>query len=135
MKNPNPYLNFDGNAKEAMTFYSKCLGGKLDVMPFGDEAGPENKGRTLHACITVGGTPFLMASDCPPRMALKPGNNITINIPCESMEEITRLFGALGEKGHVIMPLGDQFWGAHFGMLTDQYGIQWMFNYELPKPS
>jgi PhnB protein len=133
MKSFIPYLNFNGNAKDVMSFYAKCLGGELQVMPFGDEAGPENKGRTLHACLTVGGAPVVMASDCPPGMPLTPGNNITINIPCDTLEEIERLFVALGENGKVIMPLGDQFWGARFGMLNDQFGIPWMFNYELPK--
>jgi PhnB protein len=129
------YLNFDGNAREAMTFYQKCLGGDLHIMPFSDAPGgmPESaKDRVMHARL-VSGPATLMASDTMPDMPLHEGNNIWLNVNCESMEEIQKVFGALGEGGKVLMPLQDQFWGAHFGMLTDQFGIHWMFNYELPK--
>jgi PhnB protein len=61
------------------------------------------------------------------------GNNFSIAVECESMPEIDTLFTALGENGKVTMPLQDTNWGARFGMLTDQFGIRWMFNYELPK--
>ena len=74
-----------------------------------------------------------MASDCMPGMPAQQGNNFSIAIMCESRQEIEKLFAALSEKGNVTMPLADTFWGAHFGMLTDQFGIPWMFNYELPK--
>jgi PhnB protein len=51
----------------------------------------------------------------------------------ESLQETESLFIALGENGKVTMPLQDQFWGARFGMLKDQFGVNWMFNFEKPK--
>jgi PhnB protein len=134
MKNLIAYLNFDGNTQEAMSFYANCLGGQLEVMPFPAEMGPGNEGRTMHSCISVNGTAVLMASDGQPGVPYSSGNNFAISIHCESLEEIERLFAAFGHNGKVTMPLGDQFWGARFGMLTDQFGIAWMFNCELPKP-
>ena len=128
MKDLNTYLNFDGNTSAAMAFYTKCLDGELQSMPF-----PDNPGRLMHACIMKNGRAILMASDCMPGSTVVAGNNFTINITCESMEEIQRLFADLGQNGKVTMPLQDQFWGAHFGMLEDQFGIRWMFNFELPK--
>jgi PhnB protein len=65
-----------------------------------------------------------------PGMHFAKGNNVWININCESDEEIERFFKALGAGGMVIMPLADQFWGAKFGMLKDRYDIHWMFNFD-----
>lgn len=137
MKQLNTYLTFDGNCREAMKFYADCLGGELQVMSFGDmppqegcpNLTPEMKERTMHAAITKGPV-LLMASDSMPGMPFKAGNNFSISIPCESMEEIQGLFASIGQNGKVTMPLQDTFWGAHFGMLTDQFGINWMFNFE-----
>ena len=75
----------------------------------------------------------VMASDTMPGMPFKQGNNFSICINCESPQELERLFSAVGERGKVTMPLQDTFWGARFGMLTDQFGINWMFNFEKPK--
>ena len=79
------------------------------------------------------GSALLMASDTMPGMPFQQGNNFSVNINCESLEEIERFFTALSENGKVTMPLHDAFWGARFGMLTDQFGVNWMFNFEKPK--
>lgn len=71
-----------------------------------------------------------MASDTMPGMPLQQGNNFAVSIECDSNEEVDRLFAALGENGKANMPVQDMFWGARFGMLTDQFGIQWMFNFQ-----
>jgi PhnB protein len=135
MKAFQPYLNFDGNTREAMTFYSKCLGGKLDIQTFGDVKAPGPPGsenRVMHARIDSGPA-VLMASDTMPGMAFTKGNNVHINVDCDSVDEIERIFKAMSEGGKVTMPLQDQFWGARFGMLVDKFGMNWMFNCELPK--
>ena len=85
----------------------------------------------MHARLSRG-APILMASDTPPGESLQ-GNNFSVSIDCESLDEMERYFKALSQGGQVRLPLGDMFWGARFGMLTDQSGIQWMFNYDLPK--
>ena len=135
MKQVNTYLMFDGNCREAMQFYSQCLGARLDLMSFADAKAfaypAEAKDRVIHAKLTKG-TVFLMASDTMPGMPWQQGTNFSISIDCESAEEIERLFGALGEKGAVTMPLSDAFWGARFGMLKDRFGINWMFNWDKP---
>jgi PhnB protein len=137
MKGITPYLSFDGNCREAMQFYQKCFNGELQVMPFSQFEGqcefpPEAKDRVMHASLTIGSV-NLMASDSIPGMSFQQGNNVHLSINCESLEEIQRLFAALGENGKVVMPLQDAFWGAHFGMLTDQFGMHWMFNFEKPR--
>ena len=136
MKGIVTYLNFDGNCREAMQFYAKSLGAELQMSPFSDMPGnpaPETKDRIMHARLAKGSTELLMASDTPPGMPLQPGNNVSVSVHCESVQEIDSLFAAVGQNGSVTMPLQDTFWGARFGMLTDQFGIRWMFNFEHPK--
>jgi PhnB protein len=126
------YLNFDGNCGEAMKFYEKCLGGELHLMPFSEtnvDHPKEAKDRIIHARLR-NGSAVLMASDTMPGMPFQQGNNFAVCIQCESLEEIEQVFTAIGEKGKVTMPLQDTFWGARFGMLTDRFGINWMFNFE-----
>lgn len=134
MKETNTYLIFNGNCREAMTFYAKCLGAELQLSTFSETPGcpapPEAKDRIMHARIAKGDTTFLMASDNMPGMPFQQGDNFSIAIQCESAQETDRLFNALADKGKVTMPLGQTFWAARFGMLTDRFGINWMFNFE-----
>jgi PhnB protein len=130
MKAVQPYLNFDGKTREAMTFYHAALGGELQIQTFADAKIPTPPGsedRVVHARITVGSA-ILMASDSQPGTGVTMGNNVHINLECDSKEEVDRLFKALGEGGTVTMPAQDMFWGAYFGMLTDKFGVHWMFN-------
>ena len=135
MKEISTYLTFDGNCRQAMEFYKKCLGGELFLMPVGEspvEAPKEAKDRIMHASLKIG--PLnLLAADRWLGMPYQHGDNFAICIVPESIEETQRLFTALGEKGKVGMELQDTFWGAHFGMVQDQFGIHWMFNFEKPK--
>jgi PhnB protein len=138
MKGTNSYLIFDGNCREAMTFYQKCLGAEMQIMTFGETPGcddgnlpKEAKDRIMHACLTKGPA-VLMASDNMPGMPFQQGNNFSINISCETLLEIEKTFAAFSENGKVTMPLQETFWAERFGMLTDQFGVNWMFNLEQP---
>ena len=138
MKEITTYLTFDGNCRQAMSFYEKCLGAELYMMTFSEApcdlppAGKEAKDRIMHARLSKGQA-ALMASDTLPGMPFEQGNNFSISINCESLQELEKFFAAFGENGKVTMPLHDTFWGARFGMLTDQFGVNWMFNFEKPK--
>jgi len=68
-----------------------------------------------------------------PGHPFKQGTNVHVNVDCDNVEEIERIFKAMSEGGNVVMPLADQFWGARFGMLVDKFGLNWMFNCELKK--
>ncbi|MBV8274882.1 MAG: VOC family protein [Verrucomicrobia bacterium] len=85
-------------------------------------------GRIPHAEL-ASGPAVLMASDTLPGMAFQQGNNFSICLDCESQAEMEKVFNALRENGQVTMPLHDAFWGGRFGMLTDQFGISWMFSF------
>lgn len=132
MKEINAYLTFDGNCREAMTFYGKCLGADVQLMPFSDgkfDYPQSAKDRIMHSRVTKGKA-TLMASDTMPGMPFQKGSNFSVSIDCESLAEIKQIFGAFAEKGKITMDLQDTFWGAHFGMLTDQFGVNWMFNFD-----
>ena len=92
MKEMVTYLNFDGNARDAMQFYARCLQGELLLMPFSEanvDAPPEAQDRTMHAKLTKGSC-VLMASDIMPGIPFQRGNNFYICLNCESLEETER---------------------------------------------
>jgi PhnB protein len=132
MKEIAAYLTFNGNCREAMEFYKKCLGAELQLMPFSTAPmkipeGAENL--IIHARLTKGDA-VLMASDAMPGMPYHPGNNFWVAIQCESVTETDELFAAFDENAKVVMAVQETFWAARFGMLTDQFGVNWMFNSE-----
>ncbi|MDQ6666497.1 MAG: VOC family protein [Acidobacteriota bacterium] len=134
MKSANIYLVFDGNCREAMAFYGKCLQAEPNFTPF--SAGPSQMAgiakstpdRILHAELASGPV-VLMASDTMPGVPFQQGDNFAISVSCETQAEMERLFAALGANGKVTMPPHDAFWGGRFGMLTDRFGIAWMVSF------
>jgi PhnB protein len=131
MKSVTTYIHFDGNCREAMQFYQKCLGAEIQMTQHPDSSGKPSSdpaAKIMHGQLLRNGQPILMASDGTPGGAHKAGNNFSVSVDCESIAEIDRLFAAIGENGNVILPLGNVPWGARFGMLTDRFGVQWLFN-------
>jgi PhnB protein len=137
MKELGPYLNFNGNAREAMTFYNQVLGGVLTLMTFEDSkqpVPPEFKDHIMHSTIRINPHCSVMASDCMPGQEVVNGTSVTICINCDSEKNINDWYKGLLTGGTEVMPLQDTFWGARFGMLTDKFGIQWMFNFDKNPP-
>ena len=137
MSQLEPYLFFNGNCAEAMRFYEKALGGKLEMMMKASEAPPEagepckdagaEADAILHACVMVEGR-RLMASDWMSPEPYPGIHGVSISLVYPTVEEAKRKFDALAEGGKVIMPPGKSFWIESFGMLTDRYGANWMIN-------
>lgn len=136
MKGFNPYLNFNGNCREALNFYKDSLGGNIEsITTFGDAQmakDAKDKDRVMHAVFKSGAV-FLMASDSMPDQPVQAGTNVFLNIDFADTASQDKAFNKLAAGGRVIMPLQDTFWGARFGMLTDKYGINWMSNCEIKK--
>ena len=133
----NSYLNFDGQAEEAFTFYKSVFGGEFlgEIYRMGNAPGTENlsedsKNRVMHIALPIGGD-LLMASDIIPEFGqtLVRGNNNYISIFPDSRENAQRLFNGLSAGGTIEMPLEDQFWGDYFGSFQDKFGIGWMVNF------
>ncbi len=129
-----PYLNFGGNAKEALAFYEKALGGKVTFsQTFGESPGSEKmpaeyRDKLMHANFKAGDLKF-MASDGPPGFESKSGINVTLSLHSDSVQELEKAFNGLAEGGTVLMPLQETFWAERFGMHTDKFGISWMANH------
>lgn len=130
-----PYLNFNGNAKEAMTFYAKCLGGTVEAMftfgetPAGEHFGPDAQHLIMHASISLPGGQHLFASDAPPDKYEQPsGTYVSINV--DDPAEAERIFAELADNGSVEMPIGTTFWAERFGSVADRFGTKWMVNCE-----
>ncbi|MEU5153541.1 VOC family protein [Glycomyces sp. NPDC021274] len=123
----NPYVSFDGNAREAMEFYQSVLGGELKVMTFG-ESGMSGPGadQVMHAQLTSEAGYTIMASDMPPGMEHKPGQNISISISGDDGDRLRGYWEALSDGAEVTMPLEKQMWGDEFGALVDRFGVNWM---------
>jgi PhnB protein len=136
MKFVTTYLNFDGNCRHAMSFYRDCLDAELHFNPYLDANGQPSSNpaaRIMRSQLSHHGAPILMASDTPPGGgSLKVGSNFSVSVHCDSLDEIERLFSALGQNGILRMPLGNMPWGSRLGMLSDQFGIQCLFNCDLP---
>jgi PhnB protein len=137
IKSINPYINLDGTAQKAIELYQHALGAKVDqIMRFGDGSGmdvaPEHKQRVMHAPLQIGAG-LVMISDTMPGHPSPTQSNVQIALQFEDPAEMDKQFDALAAGGKVRMPLQDTFWGAKFGMLTDAFGIEWMFNCELKK--
>ena len=89
----------------------------------------EVKDKIMHATFVAGALQF-MVSDCPPKVNVTPGSNISLSLNFPDLDSIEATFAALAEGGKVTMPLADTFWNARFGMLQDKFGINWMFNHD-----
>ena len=125
----NPYIQYDGNAREAMEFYRDIFGGQLDVNTFGDYGGdPSFADKVMHAMLETDLGFTLMGSDTPPGMEVRNGGNITISLSGDDADTLRGYFERLGEGGQVAMPLEKQMWGDEFGSLTDRFGVSWMVN-------
>ena len=136
MKNVTTYIHFDGSCREAMSFYQKCLGGDLQLVPYPGANGQPSTdpaAKIMHSYLSRDGAPLLMASDTSPEGPVKAGNNFSVAVECDNLDEIQRLFAEIGAHGSVRLPLSDTPWGARFGMLTDQFCVQWLFNCPLAK--
>ncbi|MBX7169814.1 MAG: VOC family protein [Pyrinomonadaceae bacterium] len=140
----NPYLTFNGNSEEVFNFYKSVFGGEFATfMRFGDmpaqdgcpEISDSDKAKIMHVALPLSDGHVLMASDAIGEQAdsVESGNNISLSVSADSKEEADKLFNGLSDSGTVTMPISDTFWGAYFGMCKDQFGINWMVNYDYPK--
>lgn len=126
-----PYINFKGNARQAMEFYHSVFGGELKVSTFKEynaSQDPAEDNLVMHSALEAGPGRTLMASDMPARMEYRPGTNFGVTLSGDDEVELTKYFNKLSEGGAVSVPLAKATWGNSFGMCTDRFGINWMVN-------
>jgi PhnB protein len=134
----NPYLNFRGQAREAMEFYKEVFGGTLTIATFSDfhaASDPSEEELVMHADLEGRGGIRFMGADVPNHMEFHPGTNLSMSLSGESDSEaeLRRYFENLAEGGSVMAPLEKAPWGDTFGMCTDKFGIRWLVNISAPK--
>jgi len=126
-----PYLCFEGRCEEALEFYRKALGAKVEMlMRFKESPDPNmcpagaSGDKVLHSSFTIGDTQ-VMASDgrCTGKPSFE-GIALSITAPGEANAE--KLFAALADGGQVQMPLAKTFFSPRFGMVADRFGVSWM---------
>ncbi len=134
----NPYINFNGNAEEAFTFYKSVFGGEFAIiMRFKDISSPEfpvaenDANKIMHIALPIGKN-LLMANDVPESMGRtnENENRSKISVSAESKEEADKLFNGLSVGGQIEAPIGDSPWGSYFGMFRDKYGIEWIVDFD-----
>ncbi|HSZ85512.1 MAG TPA: VOC family protein [Puia sp.] len=128
----SPYLNFDGNAEEAVEFYKTALDGEVVMLTrFGESPVPsadDEKQKIMHARIVFGGDNIIMISDTLKGSPFSTNGNIQLSIGLDDEAKTNQIFNKLSEGGKVVMPVAKQFWGDIFGMLQDKFGVNWMLN-------
>lgn len=126
----NPYLNFRGNAREAMEFYQSVFGGDLDISTFADFQMPgiseDEMGWVMHSQLTTSAGFVLMGADTPSVMEYVPPQGMTIALSGNEVDELRGYFEALSDGATVEIPLELAPWGDLYGQLTDKYGTSWM---------
>jgi PhnB protein len=134
----NPYINFNGNAEEAFTFYKSVFGGEFaSVVRFKDLESaefpvPENEAdKIMRIILPIGGN-ILIANDVPESLGPvnENENRSKISVQADSREEADRIFADLSQGGAVEMPMSDSPWGTYFAMFRDKYGIEWTVEFD-----
>lgn len=130
----NPYLNFRGDARQAIEFYHSVFGGELTVSTFeelGGDVPDAEKSLVMHAQLETPSGFTLMASDVPSAMEWAPGTNrfsVSLSGLSGDGDELRGYWDGLSAGATIDQPLETAPWGATFGMLTDRYGIHWLVN-------
>jgi PhnB protein len=131
----NPYISFDGTAREAMEYYKGVFGGALTLNTFGEYGQQDSSiaNKIMHGNLETGRGFTLMGADAPPGTEYKPGNNIAVSLSGDDADELRGYWTKLSDGGTVTVPLEKQMWGDEFGMCTDRFGIGWMVNIGQPQ--
>lgn len=139
MRTINPWINFNGNAEEAFTFYKSVFGGEfVKIIRFKDLASaefpvPDNEAnKIMYIALPMGKNNVLIANDVPEFMGRvnENENRSKISISAESQEEADKLFNGLSAGGSVEGEIGESPWGTYAGMFRDKYGIEWIVEFD-----
>ena len=139
MRAINPWINFNGNAEEAFTFYKSVFGGEFTkIVRFKELSSPEfqvpdnEANKIMHIALPIGANNVLIANDVPEFMGRvnENENRSKIMVSAESREEADQIFTGLSADGSVEGPIGDSPWGTYAGMFRDKYGIEWIVEFD-----
>ena len=128
----NPYLAFDGNAREALEFYKEVFGGELALMTFGDmgEQDPDRASKIMHGQLETPAGYTLMAADPPPGESAPWGTSFSVSLSggADDAADLRGYWEKLSAGAEITCPLDKQMWGDEFGSCNDRYGVSWLVN-------
>ena len=126
----NPYLNFNGNARQAMEFYASVFGGELTITTFSQfgTEGPDAD-RVMHSVLETDAGYTIMGADVLEHHGLR-ADGWRVGQPQRRRRRrcFVATSGQLSAGGSAAMPLEKQAWGDEFGMCTDEFGVPWLVN-------
>jgi PhnB protein len=131
----NPYLNFNGNARQALEFYTSVFGGTLTVSTFADfgQKDSPDADKIMHGQLETDAGYTIMAADLPSHMEYKPIEGCSVSLSGDDGDLLHGYWEKLSASGSTTMPLAKQVWGDEFGMCVDQFGVSWLVNISQPQ--
>ena len=136
MARVSTYLNFEGQAEEAFAFYAEIFSSAVTAVtrfgdtPFGASLEPADQQALMHIELPILNGHVLMATDMLASQghSLRVGNNTTISLELDTVDEARALFTALCAGGSESTPFDVMPWGAWWGCTLDRFNIRWMVN-------
>ena len=131
----NPYLNFNGNARQAIEFYASVFGGEATVSTFADFGAKDSPDadRIMHGQLETDGGYTIMAADVTSDMEYHPMAGCSISLSGDDAGALRGYWEKLSASGTATMPMQKQAWGDEFGMCVDGYGVPWLINISQPQ--
>jgi PhnB protein len=132
----NPYLNFDGTARQALEFYQSVFGGNLNLTTFADLGGDKDSpeaNKIMHGQLDTEVGYTVMAADATEEMGYSGMHGFGVSLSGDDGDLLRGYWEKLSSSGNVTMPLQKQVWGDEFGMVTDQFGVTWLVNISQPQ--
>ncbi|MCE7864300.1 MAG: VOC family protein [Bacteroidetes bacterium CHB5] len=128
--NISAYLTFNGNCRQAMTFYQKCLGGKLTFQTVsktpGAHALPPKARRSILQATLRKDDLVLVGTDMVGDLGLLKGNAVSMLLHCKTKHNARRIYDRLSKDGRKTQPLTVNFFDVLMGSITDKYGYHWI---------
>lgn len=135
------YLTFNGNCRQAMTFYRDCLGGELLLETIGDSLPATMKGARIPCemkllvvqATLIRGELVIVGTDMGNERQIVKGNAVAMLLNCDSEAEAREAYRKLSDGGQQTHPLEDSIWGSLCGDLCDRFGNNWLIQFNSDK--
>jgi PhnB protein len=130
----NPFLSFDGNARQAMEFYAGVFGGSLTVNTWGEYGAedPRDADRISFGLLETAAGYTLMANDVPSDLDYRPMAGFSVSLSGDDADLLRGYWEKLSAGATIVMPMEKKVWGDEFGMCIDRFGVSWMVNVTQP---
>ena len=132
----NPYLNFNGNARQALEFYTGVFGGNLTLSTFADFGRTDSDAdKIMHGQLDTEAGYTIMAADIPSEMEVEDYRmaGFSVSLSGDDGDALHGYWEKLSASGTTTMPLQKQVWGDEFGMCVDGFGVSWLVNISQPQ--